>query len=486
MKPILTLILAVGTTLAAPDHIPAGYTLETIEIPDDITLGVGGLAFRKNGDLMICSREGEVWRYRDGDWNRFADGLHEPLGLIVDEKSGDIFVMQRPELTRLVDEDGDGTADLYQAVADDWGLTDNYHEYAYGPVRDADGNFYGTLNTSLSWPNWAGSDRWDIGRVHGGAMGRAAPYRGWSFRISPDGTFSPWSAGLRSPAGIGFNLDGDLFYTDNQGDWNATSALHHIVKGRFHGHPSSLMDHPDFKGKDLNSIPVEDYEKLRTPPAVLLPHGDLSNSPGEPTPDSTSGKFGPFAGQMFIGDQTRSNLMRVALEKVGGEFQGAVFNFIHPLQSGCIRTAFAPDGSLYVGQTGRGWRSVGPAIFGLQRVVWDGETAPVEMKSVNLTPSGFRITFTTPIDREKASDPATYDIRHWHYRYTPDYGGPKRDETQVTPSKITVSADGLTADLELPLIKEKLYRITLRGLTSQDNRPLTNPTAWYTLNRLLE
>jgi hypothetical protein len=486
MKPILLLALGLTPLLAAPDHIPAGYTLETIQIPDGIILAAGGLAFRPNGDLMICTREGEVWRYRDGDWNLFADGLHEPLGIVIDEKSGDLYVMQRPELTRLIDENGDGTADIYQTVSANWGLTDNYHEYAFGPVRDADGNFYGTLNTTLSWPNWSGSDRWDIGRVHGGAMGRAAPYRGWSFRVSPDGTFTPWSSGLRSPAGIGMNLEGDIFYTDNQGDWNGTSTLHHIVKDRFHGHPSSLMDHPDFQGKDLNEIPVEKYAEMRTLPALLLPHGDLSNSPGEPTVDSTAGKFGPFAGQFFIGDQTRSNLMRASLEKVGGEYQGVVFNFIHPLQSGCIRGAFAPDGSLYVGQTGRGWRSVGPAIFGLQRVVWDGKTAPVEMQNVNLTRSGFRITFTAPVDREKAANPATYQIRHWHYLYGPAYGGAKLDQTDLTPTRVNVSPDGLTAELELPLVAEKLYRITLRDLSSQDGRPFTNPTAWYTLNRLKE
>ncbi len=481
----LTIPLLSTALHAAPDHIPAGYSVETIPIPDGITLGVSGLAFAPNGDLMICSREGEVWRYRDGDWKRFADGLHEPLGLLVDEKSGDIFVMQRPELTRLIDEDGDGVADFYQTISADWGLTDNYHEYAFGPVRDADGNFYGTLNTSLSWPEWAGSDRWDIGRVHGGAMGRAAKYRGWSFRISPDGTFTPWSSGLRSPAGIGFNLDGDLFHTDNQGDWNAASSLHHIVRGRFHGHPSSLMDHPDFARKDLNSISVADYDKLRTPPALLLPQGDLSNSPGEPTVDGTGGKFGPFSGQFFIGDQTRSNLMRASLEKIGGEYQGVVFNFIHPLQSGCIRTAFAPDGSLYVGQTGRGWRSVGPAIFGLQRVIWDGST-PMEMQNVNLTTSGFRVTFTAPADREKATNPATWQIRHWHYPYQPAYGGDKLDQTSVSPTRITLSADGLTADLELPLVEKKLYCITLVDLASSSGQPLTNPTAWYTLNRLLK
>src|SRR3954467_5274929 len=172
------LLITAAAAAPAPVRLPAGYTLKTIEIPANITLGVGGLAFAPNGDLLICTREGEVWRHRAGNWSRFAQGLHEPLGLYVDQKTSEVWVMQRPELTKLIDEDGDGVADLYQTVNADWGLTDNYHEYAYGPVRDAAGNFYGTLNLTLSWRAWARGDGGDMGRVNDSKMGRAAPYRG--------------------------------------------------------------------------------------------------------------------------------------------------------------------------------------------------------------------------------------------------------------------------------------------------------------------
>ncbi len=471
---------------AQPETLPDGYTVETVNVPEGIVLSVGGLAFAANGDLFICTREGEVWRYREDQWHLFADGLHESLGVTVDEETGDLFVMQRGELTRISDENGDGTADLYETVNSAWGLTDNYHEYAFGPVRDKEGNFWGTLNTTLSWPGWAGSERWDIGRVHEGKMGRAALYRGWSFRITPDGKFEPWSSGLRSPAGIGANLEGEIFFTDNQGDWVGSSNLHHLKKGRFHGHPSSLMDHPDFKDKDLNKISVAEYDKMRTPPAVWLPHGDLSNSPGEPTVDSTGGKFGPFAGQFFIGDQSRSNIMRVALEKVNGEYQGVVFNFIHPMQSGCLRTAFGPNGDLWVGQTGRGWLSVGPKQFGLQRVVWDGKTIPMEMRSVNLLPEGFRISFTKPVGLEWASKQEAYRLSHFHYEYRSEYGSPKVNETKVKPTKVMVAEDGLSVELKLPVIAEKIYRITLDGIHGTDGSNFENATGWYTVNHLVK
>ena len=492
----LTLLLAVSLGLTSVANaaqsapvaakLPAGYTLETITIPAHITLGVGGLAFTPKGDLLICTREGDVWRYRAGDWSRFAQGLHEPLGLSVDPKTGDVWVMQRPEMTKLIDEDGDGKVDVYRTVNADWGLSDNYHEYAFGPVRDATGNFYGTLNTSLSWRDWAGSDRWDIGRVHDSKMGRAAPYRGWAFQITPDGKFVPFAAGLRSPAGIGINKGGELFYTDNQGDWNCTSSLHHLVKGRFYGHPSSLIDHPDFAGKNLNRISEAEFDQLRHRPALYLPHGELANSPGEPTFNETGGKFGPFEDQIFIGDQTKSNIMRAVLERVGGEYQGVVFDFADPLQCGVIRNCFASDGSLWIGQTGRGWRSVGNKIFGLQRILWDGKTVPMEMHTVSLTKTGFRIQFTKPVNREAAGNVMNYAIKHWGYIYQAEYGSPKVGLTEVIPTAVKLSADGLSVELELPLVKERVYQLTLRAITGEDGTPMTNSTGYYTLNRLRE
>lgn len=485
---VVALAAAVSITAltAGAAKVPPGYTVQTINIPPNITLGVGGLAFLPSGDLLISSREGEVWRHNPakGTWTLFADGLHEALGLYVDPRTSEVWVMQRPELTKLVDEDGDGRADLYQTVNADWGLTDNYHEYAFGPVRDAEGNFYGTLNTSLSWPGWAGSDRWDVGRVHDSKMGRAAPYRGWCFKITPKGEFVPWSSGMRSPCGLGMNRLGEIFYTDNQGDWNGSSSLQQVVKGRFHGHPSSLMDHPDFKGRDLNKIPVSDYEKLRTPPAVWFVHGDLANSPGQPVFDETGGLFGPFQDQIFVGDQTRANLMRIQLDKVDGEYQGAIFNFIDPVYSGVVRNVFGPDGALWIGETGRGWTSIGGKMFGLEKVVWDGHTVPFEMHSIRVTPTGFRVRFTVPVDASVAGLASSYQVRRWHYLYRPEYGSPKADETEVAVVRAEVEPDGQTVRLELPLKTGHVFQIGAPGVRSAKGESMTHDVGWYTLNRL--
>ena len=317
-----------------------------------------------------------------------------------------------------------------------------------------------------------------------GKMGRAAQYRGWGFQVTPEGKFLPFASGMRSPAGIGINADDELFFTDNQGDWEASSSLHHIVKGRFHGHPSSLMDHPDFKGKDLNAIPIGEYDKLRKRPAVWIPHGELANSPGEPTFDYTEGKFGPFTGQMFIGDQSRSNIMRVSLDKVGGEYQGVIFDFVNRLQTGCIRQVFAPDGSMWVGQTGRGWGSAGGKEFGLQQVSWDGETLPFSMLDVKLTKKGFQITFTKPVDPKLAGDPENYNLERWGYHYHPKYGSPKTDLKKEKPTQVKISADGLKVNVETTLETNRVYRFNLDAISAKDGAKMNNTRAWYTLNRL--
>ncbi|HCU87587.1 MAG TPA: hypothetical protein DGP39_08660, partial [Verrucomicrobiales bacterium] len=129
---VAALAFTVVAQAARPMIKPAGYQVDVVNIPKEITLGVGGMAFLDRVNMLICTREGEVWKFNTatGSWSKFADGLHESLGLWIDQKKGEVFVMQRPELTKLVDTDKDGQADLYQTVNAGWGLTDNYHEYS--------------------------------------------------------------------------------------------------------------------------------------------------------------------------------------------------------------------------------------------------------------------------------------------------------------------------------------------------------------------
>ena len=74
-----------------PDVIPDGYRVETVRTPEGHAFGVGGMSFAADGTLFLSTREGQVWTLRGDRWTLFADGLHEPLGLLVDQKTNQVF-----------------------------------------------------------------------------------------------------------------------------------------------------------------------------------------------------------------------------------------------------------------------------------------------------------------------------------------------------------------------------------------------------------
>lgn len=465
-----------------PEIIPQGYSVKTIETPRDaqggeLQFGIGGIAFADDGTAVVASRVAGIWNYRDGVWTRFADGLHDPQGIYLAEKDGSaVVVAQKPELTLIKDIDHDGIADLYQTLCDQWRYAGNYCEYVHGPVVDTRGNYYVNLNLADA----AGDPAAEKGG--GAAMGTTLGYDGWTIKITPGGEFIPFASGLRSPAGIGIRSDDALFYTDNQGGWVGSSTFHQLHEGAFYGYPCSLLDLPEYRaGKKLD---IETFGPQRRQPVLWLPHGELMNSPGDPIFDETAGKFGPFSGQVFIGCQARSNIVRANLEKIGGEYQGAVFNFVDHLQSGCIRIAFDPQGRLWVGQTGRGWASKGGKMFGLQRIAWDGKTTPFEMHSINLTQTGFKINFTHPVEKSTICKEAIA-VSSWHYHYHGSYGSPKVD-LKLLPCEIdTIADDGRSVSITVPLERHKVYGIELKGVAGAGGALMRNVSAYYTLNNTL-
>jgi hypothetical protein len=177
-------------------------------------------------------------------------------------------------------------------------------------------------------------------------------------------------------------------------------------------------------------------------------------------------------------------LLRVMLEKVSGELQGAVAPFYDgpPLRAGNIRLAFAPDGSLWVGQSERrlGW----PAGQGIQRVKWKGET-PMDVLSLHLTATGFEFTFTKPVDPVSVTRPEAYTGRRYYYLYQAAYGSPRVDIHNVDVSHIVCSPDGLRVGFDVDQLKAGyIYEFTLNGVRSADGAPIVNPLIAYTANRL--
>jgi sugar phosphate isomerase/epimerase len=311
----------------------------------------------------------------------------------------------------------------------------------------------------------------------------------WSFKVTPDGGFKPWSSGLRTANGIGMNLDGELFAADNQGDWVPTSMLHHLTKGAFHGNAKALRwDETFAHRKDPTKAPLAELDQLRKMPAVHFPHGELANSPGSPICDTTGGKFGPFSGQMFIGDVVQPHLIRIALEKIKGQYQGACFPFIKggTLKRGICRLQFSPEGELIVGRVGEGDWARGKPGHGLQKIVYNGKM-PFEIHSIQLVNDGFVLQFTEPVDPAVCANPAAYKLVNYHYKYSGAYGSPKTDLKPVAIRSVKIADDHRSVHLKIDgLTPRKIYEFKLSGLVNQAGKKLRHHMAYYTLNELSE
>ncbi len=424
-------------------EIPAGYSSENWESPKDLygrsqLFEPTGIAVAKDGTIVVATRSAGVWRIRDGKWSLFAEGTYEALGVWIEDDKGDKFVvMQKPELTRMSDTTGDGRADLFETVCDDYGFHANYHEYAHGPVRDAKGNYYFALNLSHG-----GNERtsWRAGGPYMGSMGG---YRGWACRVTPEGKFEPYANGLRSPAGLGVDPDGRLWYAENQGEYVGSSKVVPLEQGKFYGHLSGLVSLPGKMKPDSPELKFDKWKEKIRKGAVWLPHGKVANSPGHPAWDLTGGKFGPYKKQMFLGDQTMSNLFRVTVEKVKGMDQGCVVSFARFFASGVMRPVFLPDGSLLIGQTGRGWGAFGGQQASLQRIIYDGKTIAAAIHRVNSAKDGFIMHFTQPIsDKVSEDELAGYlKVQSWFYTNTGRYGSPEHDKRADVIERVQLNKD---------------------------------------------
>ncbi len=492
---LLALALAMTSALRAEEPVPAYAAVELLAAStpqdsrskewkpgDGIALEVSGMEWIGPDRLAVAIRKGEVWLLDGvlGDdpsaiaYHRFAAGLHEPLGLLRD--GDDLLVAQRAEVTRLRDADGDGVADEYLTECDGWTVTGNYHAYAYGPERDGEGNLWVTLNLGM-------------GELADNAKG----WHGWGGLVGEDGRFVPKALGMRSPSGLGANREGDMFFTDQQGTWVPATPVYHLRPGVFYGNQESLasLDLPEAPFRLAKApTPNQPYPAALAespefvPPAVWLPYNKMGRSATDIQLVDQGGKFGPFDGQLLVGEFTNAAVSRVFLETVGGEYQGACFPFLDGFPAAVVRLAFAPDGSLFVGMTNRGWSSLGSRSYGLSRVRFTGE-APFAIREMRAQADGFELAFTEPVD------PATLDgafgMSAFTYLYSSAYGSEEIEARPLEVVSATPAPDGRSVRLVVEGLRPlHVHELRAEGLKSQSGRTLDFPTAWYTLNRIPE
>jgi len=452
---------AVSTAMAQGLH--PSFTITTLR-PSGFDPMVSGLDFLPDGRLVVATWEGFgntkgsvyiVSNAQTGDaskitYKKFASNLNEPLGVKVVD--GEIYLLQKDQLSYLPDKNNDGLADEVKKVASGWTVQPGVAkslEFAMGMVY-RDSVFYGALATN--WPLDA----------------KQSDERGCIIQLQPKtGGFKNFACGTRTANGMVLGPNDDLFVTENQGNWVPSSKLLHIQQGRFYG------VHKPVPGP-FDNVP-------ETPPAIWLDHGNIGITPSQPA----YLKSGIYAGQMIAGDENLGTLQRYFLEKVGGEYQGCVFRFSGGLDAGANRLIVGPDGAMYVGGIGTpdwgGW-SWNNKFYGLQRMMYNGKKT-FEMLAVrSMGPTSLELEFTTPVGTG-ADKAASYQVKQWFYKPEVTYGVGKQTVENLTVNSVKVSSDKLKVTLEIAGMKVKnVVYLKLTGVNSAENAASWTTEAWYTQN----
>jgi len=423
---------------------------------------VGGMDFMSDGSLIVSTWDslGAVYKIKNAtsldtnkiELKRIAWGLAEPLGVkVVNDR---IFVLQKQELTELIDSDRDEIVDEYRTICNGWGATGNFHEFAFGLVYK-DGFFYAGLAIAI--------------QPGGKSTIPQNKDRGKVIKMGMDGKFEFVASGLRTPNGFGIGIDDQIFIADNQGDWLPACKILHLKPGAFFGNYSVDLYNI---GKYKDQLPM-----------VWLPQNEIGNSATQPAKLN----MGPYRKQMIHGDVTHGGLKRVFVEKINGEYQGVVFPFTQGMEGGTNRLIVGPDSNLYVGMIGNpgNWGQTSHEWFGLEALKWNGK--PVfDLLAIRSLRNGFEIEFTEPLPEKVKNWNNLLDLSSWTYTPTMKYGGPKTDLNEFKPEKLWLSKDRKKLVVELKNLKEGyVFHFSVNdSLISASGRALWSSRAWYTLNNI--
>jgi hypothetical protein len=446
----------IGGSLERPGYRAIAFPRPKTVTGEDLIMPGAIAAHPVDGRVFVSSMKmGELFVLRDptddgknARFENYAGGLFQEAYSILAEKDA-VYLLHRRNLTRIVENAGAATI-FERVLALPHGIGETY-DYAYGLVRDKSGSFV------ISYAPYAN---------------KKLPGSGSAIRMSPGEKPEELAFGFRNPVGWCVGEDGDIFYTDNQGEWVATSKLAHIVKGRYYGFPNS--EQPEHKTKPAGKT------------ALWVPYAWARSINGV-TYNNTGEKFGPFNGQFFMAELMYGGaIIRASLEKVNGEYQGACFPFWGKGLLGPLTLAFDPRGRLFVGSiTEPGWMAQ-PDRGAVFRIDFTGQT-PFEIHSINVRPRGFKLNFTLPVDAKTAAAAASYSIEHFRYESTGAYGSPELDRTPLVIERIVVAPDGKSVELHTgALTKDRVYMINAVGVQSEKHESLAQPVGAYTLNEIPE
>ena len=264
--------------------------------------------FDKEGRMFVTSQDGNVYILSDNNQDgradarfTFAVGFYIPLGVAVDDPTGNVYVSHQGKITVLTDTDGNNRADGQKIFAND--LPFDLHQndnLKFGP----DGWLYMGIGSTCD------------------ACNDPDPRSASILRFNVDtGESEIYATGMRNPFDLAFHPStGELFATDNGRDDLGMDApfeeLNHIVQGGNYGYPDCWNDHT-MAGCE-NSIPAVAFFEAH----------------------SSANGVDFYAGRKF------------PAEYQGNAFVSIFGSWLKPnVQTGISRVILTPDGTTYKGET---------------------------------------------------------------------------------------------------------------------------------------
>lgn len=460
-----------------PVQVAPGFRGERLPLPP--TIMPTGLTWRPDGRLIFASLRGQILEAFDSDGDGaadrvtvLADGLPSPYGAHAGPDYVDVSV--KYGLLRLRGAAPAGKQ--VEVIASGWGYTKDYHDWAVGLPRNARGEYF------LGIPCQQDKRSLVAARYHGNVL-RLLPRQ-----PTPDNprlfALEPISAGHRFPTGLALDRSGELFVTDNQGNYNPFNELNHVRPGVYFGFINALD-----RGKPVPPV---------TPPAIDIPHPWTRSVNGIgflDTPKALRAKlgrdvFGPLEGQLIGCEYDTRRLVRMSLQRVGDTFQGATYPLSIPPDDpakgflGPVVCGVSPQGDLYVGSIrDSGW-GAGNNVGEVVRIHVAPEQLPCGIAEVRATRDGFTLDFFRPVDRTLAEQTASYAIESYRREVTPAYYNPDRDRRTEKVSAVTVAPDGRRVTLRFAEMRPGfMYEFRVRNL-APGGAEFYPAEAYYTLRVL--
>lgn len=391
-----------------------------LENPWQSWLRPGGFDFTPDGKgAVVAMWNGDVWRV-DGVmdaapatliWRRIASGLFQPLG--VKFRDGELFVLCRDQLAKLVDLNGDGETDFIECFNSDHQVTEHFHEFAMGLQTDAAGNFY-----------YAKSGR------H--ALDSVVPQHGTLLKVDGhggNGSTEILATGFRAANGVCLNDDGTFFVTDQEGYWTPKNRINRVKPGGFYGNLYGYTRVTD------------ESDAAMEPPLVWITN-EKDRSPAELVwvPQDVWGGLG---GSLLNLSYGTGRVFLVPHEEVEGQWQGAVCELPMPaFATGLMRGRFGRDGALY-GCGMFAWAGNATAPGGFHRIRRGEAPARVPL-AVRARKGALEVTFSDPVAETGSA------IKVWSLKRTKNYGSKHFDERELKITSATLGEDRRTVTLAIP------------------------------------